>query len=161
MNSQFQYFKEQDYKRQKAIFSSIFSYLKKNNLISKIFSSDEANPIKVLEKYESEFGINEAYKSVKIGIHDFLEMTKDFTSKEVNEIDEILKSKKLETLTQLRDKNFKKIKNLIQKKEIKSAEDYYLLSNIINNENYFTLNESYTERINYLINKFEERKDKL
>jgi hypothetical protein len=161
MSNQLKTFRENDYQNQKEIYLLILNYLRKYQTINDIFIKSEFDPVNSILKIEKELGINEAYKSVKMGINDILDWTKYLPNNEVIEIDEMLKSKKIETLTQLRDKNFKKIKKIIQKKEITNEIDYYLLINILNDENYFTMNENYRERINILISSFEARKGKI
>ena len=76
---------------------------------------------------------------LRMGANDMLEMTQDLQGENLSKIDDVLRKYEAATITQLRDKSFKKVIQLLSKKQVTKEEDVFLLKGILDsNDERFT-----------------------
>ena len=78
-----------------------FAYLINHYVPPELITAPESNPLNVLERLERS-SMNQALRSLAIGIGDFVESTEDFCGERVAQIDADLQKKDAYTLSFLR-----------------------------------------------------------
>jgi hypothetical protein len=137
----------EDYEPLKGFFGWMCDHI----LMRSVSLPEEAHPIRVLAEMERRSPAR-AREGLGTAIGDIIEMTQNFGSAPVAEIDEALRAQGLPTLSQVRAKFSSAIARILRRGSIRSETEYYSVRNVVE-----ALPEAEQAAVWRLLADFEER----